>query len=1515
MQIDSFIVELLHIDDISNNRLLDLDGDGTAKTYYLTSQEESRLLTNLTMIAKERYGKVGNTILRHSALGEEQRIGQAVKFLDWECADGTKDPKKLNKYIDSTYKDLKMKGNNPLFLGIGGLRWIVSNGKGESKEIVSPILIYPIRLIRSGSNTPVTIEFVSDDVFVNPCLTAKLESMWGKEVAKAFPHPNGPQADLSDPVNLTALGDGIAYFNAVKAYAEKNAAADVSGKTVFKLEEVVAISQYNHNELCSYYDIRKHRDLIDSNPMIDRIFNERAPAKQADITTLSAPVAMILPRDSAQENMIKRIVAGESMIIKGPPGTGKTQTIANVVAALLAADKKVLLASQKAAALTEVYGKLPTKLQKFVMLLDSETEEQAANLNPSTVLSELKGLLRERKAFDDNARVQERYEAARTELNKAIDFLARYVETTFTDNLVAGVSYFEALDRYCKNDLRTIKFTEALRALRLTREEYEETVEAVEKIGGYFDFLTGEGKHSIKLSPWYPLDGMDIKDTEGALDAYKQIAEDIQALLEETKDMIGSNDALDDVSLACFVAWVEYALSMAEMERIATSTKNTPSVFQDAQKFLQEYLNKKDSKNLKAFRIRYEGFDELESLTKKMNAVNLDPALTVEDWKLFYQYKDALTTLTSEKNVTTCISLVSQLTGQELRIQQLKTTFGEVFRTNLAESENEAILKAYEPLSKYVDTDATAPKALDFKGKNAVKVLMPLSYLNDVSFAELLKGVVAYNDLQAAEKERANIYASFSRMLGKEATTEEVLAFLIYMNYAQQSGKVNGYWKQFIEFADCVAECVEHAARTTGENYTLGALQEAYKAHLAYDKFRNQAQRFMELIQLENGQDEENIADRVAAVLAWSKFAQSCNLEQLQNLMEGAAERRSACKEAVALAKKIGQALKAFEETYFENLYSVKNVNVTFKELKFFLTQATDRNAVNAAVQFLARTQNEDNLLPLDTFFRGFENNPEWRQLASFEAYFEHAVFGLAIKAYSTLLGNARNGRGAMVDSALEKWWEKSTELDEAQVDRIENLCMRRLKPDDPDFAFLEAEKANAGSIRLMLKQHAVGLMKLKKCFLLSPYSVSVLFGGEEFFDFDVVIMDEASQLTPTGALPALLRSKQCVLVGDEYQMPPIKHFASTADRIITNDDGDEFAMEADLSILSFALKNEAFLSNQLTCHYRSETESLIAFSQKKYYQGMRTFPCATPKKDGVGIVDVYVPNGALVNGKNQAEAAAVIDCLQRHFDKYFDEETGVLSESVGVVAFGVEQQQAILSAIPDALKKKIKRAEESFPHPMKEKLIFFKTIEKVQGQEINHLILSMTYGRRENGAIYQHFGELNNGKLGQCIFNVAVTRAKRSITVIHSIKASDLDSERIQFIKEYLSMAENFSDEKRQFVSQEPGEGFLRSVGNFIASCGISEDRIVYNYGVTEDSVRIPIAILSEDKERALMGIWCEWMLAKKTEYLDYNARYFNTLRYRGWKLYRAFAHDWIDNTAAEQDRLRAFIMENLNR
>jgi MoxR-like ATPase len=73
--------------------------------------------------------------------------------------------------------------------------------------------------------------------------------------------------------------------------------------------------------------------------------------------------------DHIQEDMIRRVLAGESLIIKGPPGTGKTLTIVNMIATLLEQGKKVMLASEKLAALSEVYNKLPDELRDFVMLL------------------------------------------------------------------------------------------------------------------------------------------------------------------------------------------------------------------------------------------------------------------------------------------------------------------------------------------------------------------------------------------------------------------------------------------------------------------------------------------------------------------------------------------------------------------------------------------------------------------------------------------------------------------------------------------------------------------------------------------------------------------------------------------------------------------------------------------------------------------------------------------------------------------------------------------------------------------------------------------------------------------------------------------------------------------------------------------------------------------------------------------------------------------------------------------
>ncbi|MDE7380322.1 MAG: hypothetical protein K2N14_04640, partial [Clostridia bacterium] len=340
-----------------------------------------------------------------------------------------------------------------------------------------------------------------------------------------------------------------------------------------------------------------------------------------------------------------------------------------------------------------------------------------------------------------------------------------------------------------------------------------------------------------------------------------------------------------------------------------------------------------------------------------------------------------------------------------------------------------------------------------------------------------------------------------------------------------------------------------------------------------------------------------------------------------------------------------------------------------------------------------------------------------------------------------------------------------------------------------------------------------------------------------------------------------------------------------------------------------------------LICHYRSKTETLIKYSQESFYPNMRTFPAPVPaivaEKGvmGLGLRDAYVPDGFVSAGKNEEEAKRVVEELNKHFDCYYDEASHSLAMSVGVIAFGEAQCSAIEARVR-ADKKLYGKIRDVLDHfdDLPEKLIFFKTIETVQGQEVGHVILSITHGKRESG-LYMHFGQLNQGKLGRCIFNVAVTRAQCMITVVHSVTASQITAPNVSYIRDYLQTVERFAQTGReQFVCEKVGKGFLNDVKNFIQSKGIAPERIVVNYGITEGSVRIPIAVLSKDLKRALLGVWCEKPVGAKYDYIDYNMRYKNSLEACGWKLHTLHIHDWTDNRQNEQESLEKAITDILN-
>ena len=126
----------------------------------------------------------------------------------------------------------------------------------------------------------------------------------------------------------------------------------------------------------------------------------------------------------------------------------------------------------------------------------------------------------------------------------------------------------------------------------------------------------------------------------------------------------------------------------------------------------------------------------------------------------------------------------------------------------------------------------------------------------------------------------------------------------------------------------------------------------------------------------------------------------------------------------------------------------------------------------------------------------------------------------------------------------------------------------------------------------------------------MSPLSVSMLRPPCEWFD--VVIFDEASQILPADAITAIKAGKQVVVAGDDRQLPPTSFFASgdPKDEEIVED--SEFTDDIQVgnyeSVLSL-MKSIVTKPRQLQWHYRSRDERLIAFSNKRIYKSLITFP------------------------------------------------------------------------------------------------------------------------------------------------------------------------------------------------------------------------------------------------------------------------------------------------------------------
>lgn len=439
-------------------------------------------------------------------------------------------------------------------------------------------------------------------------------------------------------------------------------------------------------------------------------------------------------------------------------------------------------------------------------------------------------------------------------------------------------------------------------------------------------------------------------------------------------------------------------------------------------------------------------------------------------------------------------------------------------------------------------------------------------------------------------------------------------------------------------------------------------------------------------------------------------------------------------------------------------------------------------------------------------------------------------------------------------------------------------------------------KKSRHIAIRKLVSRAGSAMQGYKPCFMMSPMAVAKYLPPGEL-EFDLVVMDEASQVKPEFALSCFARGKQAVVVGDPKQLPPTTFF----DRATSNDEDEDESEKGVINESESILEaiGAHYPKRMLQWHYRSRHESLIDFSNRHFYDSeLVIFPSPWAQSDEFGIKFNYVENGVFVNNVNNEEAKQIVEAVKYHF-------TRNPNESIGIVAMNTKQRDQIEAAL-DAERSKDSALEAAFQRDFKkEEPLFIKNLENVQGDERDVIIISFTYGPQNRGSnsVPQRFGPINNEQ-GWRRLNVLFTRAKKRIQIYSSMRSgnivvSETSKRGVKALKNYLAYAETGELIDQSGSTQGiPDSDFEIAVMKQLADAGFE---CVPQVGVA--GFKIDVGVRDPGMPgRYLMGIECDgatYHSSKSTRDRDRVRQ--GVLEGLGWDIMRIWSTDWFKNPDAE--------------
>ncbi|WP_223262616.1 DUF3320 domain-containing protein [Sphingobium sp. SCG-1] len=429
--------------------------------------------------------------------------------------------------------------------------------------------------------------------------------------------------------------------------------------------------------------------------------------------------------------------------------------------------------------------------------------------------------------------------------------------------------------------------------------------------------------------------------------------------------------------------------------------------------------------------------------------------------------------------------------------------------------------------------------------------------------------------------------------------------------------------------------------------------------------------------------------------------------------------------------------------------------------------------------------------------------------------------------------------------------------------------------------------------IRRLMEKAGPAVQALKPVLMMSPLSVAQFLTPGEFY-FDLLVMDEASQIQPVDALGAIARAKQVVVVGDPKQLPPTAFFAKMTGAG-SEDEEDDGTRVADIESILGLFTARGLPTRMLRWHYRSKHESLIAVSNRQFYESkLFIVPSPYTAEAGMGLRFHRIPEGIFDAGgtrTNQVEAKRVVEAIVAHAREY-------PNLSLGVAAFSAAQRRAILDQL-ELLRRDLPPELDSFfqgAHPAEP--FFVKNLENVQGDERDVIFISVGYGPTvAGGRVPMRFGPLGT-EGGERRLNVLISRAKQRCEVFSSMTDEDIDPDFAASRKGVFAfrMFLHYARTGRLTIAESTGRDhdsvFEEQVAKALQARGYQVHRQV---GLAGFFIDLAVADV-ERPGRYLIGIECDgasYHDARSARDRDRLRQ--SVLESHGWTIHRIWSTDWF--------------------